>query len=251
MGREYVLVSKKSTASMFLGRRARSFEKYNTMVDKHCTLSSIRQVECFLVRKMVCFQLLPSLFLGTKDQRFVSKQSRTSFQEWKQTSFYSTYTAKHNKLPHFEKFYAKMPTQKTGKGMVSKSKILAQIFSPPKMERQHAVGARTRFLARCLFCKARNFPDIWSHYKSCKSMPEIGKIHCEEMYKDMLASAEKDWREFLERKFEPHSFRKRWENIVCPYCGNPCKNIYHSFVCASTPICRRETNKRIALWNGS
>ena len=159
MGREYVLVSKKSTASMFLGRRARSFEKYNTMVDKHCTLSSIRQVECFLVRKMVCFQLLPSLFLGTKDQRFVSKQSRTSFQEWKQTSFYSTYTAKHNKLPHFEKFYAKMPTQKNRErdGFQIENPC-ANIFSSQKWRGSMLLELGIDFYHYVCFAKLATFP---------------------------------------------------------------------------------------------
>ena len=119
------------------------------------------------------------------------------------------------------------------------------------MEKLHFVGSRTRYLGMCLFCKACNFDDIWLHYKSCKSMEEKEREEFSSIYKDMVASVEKDWKDFVERKFEPHSFRKRWENIVCPYCGNLCKNIYHSFSCISTPICRRDTNKKIAFWNGS
>ena len=151
----------------------------------------------------------------------------------------------------FREILCKDAYPKTGKGMVSKSKILEQIFSPPKMETLHFVGRSQRILAQCIFCDGCKFKDIWSHYKTCKNMPERAREETKEMYKDMVASAERDWKDFVERKFEPHSFRKRWENIPCPYCGCLCKNIYHSFVCASTPICRRETNKRIALWNGS
>ena len=130
---------------------------------------------------------------------------------------------------------------------------LGEIFFPPqRMEKQYFVGKYgTTNLAQCMFCGSCNFDDIWEHYKRCKSMVEEEKERYSEMYKSEVASAEKDWREFLERKFEPHTFRKRWENIVCPYCGNPCKNIYHSFVCMTTPICRRDTNKKISFWNGS
>ena len=119
------------------------------------------------------------------------------------------------------------------------------------MATPYAVGTGNRLLPLCVFCKASSFPNIWMHYESCKSMPEKCRDRFSNIYKGILASVEKDWKDFVERKFEPHSFRKRWENIVCPYCGNLCKNIHHSFVCASTPACRRETNKKIAFWNGS
>ena len=126
----------------------------------------------------------------------------------------------------------------------------ANIFSP-KMEAMEVVATRDTLPPQCLFCKACNFDDIWEHFQECKSIPKRGKEYYAEMYKEIVASAERDWKDFVERKFEPHSFRKRWENIVCPYCRKHCKNIFHTFVCKSTPICRRETNKRIALWNGS
>ena len=135
--------------------------------------------------------------------------------------------------------------------MDTKSKILAHIFLPPRMEKLHSGGIGKRYLARCMFCKAIAFDDIWVHYKRCNSMPDRDREEFSKTHKEMVASAEKDWREFVERKFEPSTFRKRWENILCPYCGNFCKNIHHSFVCASTPACRRETNKKIAFWNGS
>ena len=105
----------------------------------------------------------------------------------------------------------------------------------------------TRLLPQCAFCKACTFDDIWMHYERCKSMPEGDREEFSKIYKDIVASAEKDWKDFVERKFEPHSFRKRWENIVCPYCENFCKNIFHSFVCVSTPTCRRDTNKKDCL----
>ena len=82
---------------------------------------------------------------------------------------------------------------------------------------QYSVGggqAGARHLPQCLFCKCRNFDDIWLHYKGCKGVPEEQRKEILEMYENMVSSAGKDWREFLERKFEPHTFRKRWENIA-------------------------------------
>ena len=136
-----------------------------------------------------------------------------------------------------------------------KSEILKTSVFHQRMEMQHYIGGGegvgARHFPRCLFCKCRNFDDIWKHYKGCKGVPEEQRKEISEMYENMVSSAEKDWKDFVERKFEPHTFRKRWENIVCIYCGNPCKNIYHSFSCISTPVCRRDTNKKIAFWNGS
>ena len=94
-----------------------------------------------------------------------------------------------------------------------KSKILVQTFFLPKMEVLFSLGDGTRLLPQCVFCKACCFDDIWVHYERCKSMPEEKKEESSKIYKGVVASAEKDWREFLEQKFEPHHFRKRWESM--------------------------------------
>ena len=62
---------------------------------------------------------------------------------------------------------------------------------------------------------------------------------------------EKDWRDFIERRFEPHTFRARWNNIMCPYCLGDCKDIYHTFVCPFVPQERRQVNTKIAFWKGT
>ena len=86
----FVLDSKKSTKSIFLEKKARSFEKQRIAVEeKLYTPCEIQQVECFLATSLVFFQLPHGLFLDTNHQ----KQARTYFQEWKQTSFHSTNTA--------------------------------------------------------------------------------------------------------------------------------------------------------------
>ena len=126
-----------------------------------------------------------------------------------------------------------------------------QAFSHPRMEGMEVAATRNTILPQCLFCKKMCSSDVWEHFQECDSVPKRGKEHCAEIYKEMVASAERDWKDFVERKFEPHSFRKRWENIVCPFCRKYCKNIFHTFVCATTPACRRNTNKKIAFWNGS
>ena len=225
MGNKYVLVSRKSTTSFVLEKRARYFEKQRIAEEeKLCILCEIRLVACFLATQVVFFLLLFGCMLDTNHQRSVSEQSRTSFQEWKYVFF------QNRKFQKTCVFHQRMEMLYTIGG---------------------GEGTGARHFPRCLFCKCRNFDDIWLHYKGCKGVPEEQRKGILEMYENMVSSAEKDWREFLERRFEPHHFRKRWENIVCPYCGNPCKNIYHSFSCFSTPVCRRDTNKKIAFWNGS
>ena len=64
----------------------------------------------------------------------------------------------------------------------------------------------------------------------------------------MVPSVEKDWKDFIERKFEPHTFRARWNNIKCPFCHEHCKDIYHTFVCPFIPESRKQVNKKIAFW---
>ena len=61
MGREYVLDSTKNTASMFVEKKARFFEKFSDIGENQpCILYWIRRVECFLVLRMEYFHL----FLG-------------------------------------------------------------------------------------------------------------------------------------------------------------------------------------------
>ena len=60
-----------------------------------------------------------------------------------------------------------------------------------------------------------------------------------------------DWKYFIERKFEPHTFRARWKNIMCPFCLDDCKDIYHTFVCPFMPEERKKVNIKIAFWKGT
>ena len=100
MGKKFVLVSKKNTESFVSEKRARSFEKQKIAEEEKLYIPCEIQVEvCFLATSLVFFQPHHSLFLDTNHQRFVPKQARTSFQEWKQTSFFSTNTAKQQQTP--------------------------------------------------------------------------------------------------------------------------------------------------------
>ena len=64
----------------------------------------------------------------------------------------------------------------------------------------------------------------------------------------MVPDVNKGWKDFIERRFEPHTFRTRWENIKCPFCLEHCKNIYHTFSCPFVPPERRKVNVKIAFW---
>ena len=105
----------------------------------------------------------------------------------------------------------------------------------------------SRKIQRCNFCKKICTSDVWTHYEECEKVPEE-KRKPPESHIMMVPSVEKDWKDFIERKFEPHTFRARWNNIVCPFCYEHCKDIYHTFVCAFVPECRKKVNKRIAFW---
>ena len=144
-----------------------------------------------------------------------------------------------------------MQENDSSKDIFPKSEIQKHSFHTQRMNKIYSIDNGNRFLGGCRFCNACCFDEVWKHYKDCKSIPEKDREELLYIYKDMIACAEKDWKDFVERKFEPHSFRKRWENIVCPFCEKFCKNIYHSFVCSATPRYRRETNKKIVFWNGS
>ena len=79
---KYVLVSRKSTTSFVLEKRARYFEKQRIAEGKKlCILCEIRLVVCFLATQVVFFLLLFGYMLDTIHQRSVSGQSSTSFQE--------------------------------------------------------------------------------------------------------------------------------------------------------------------------
>ena len=138
------------------------------------------------------------------------------------------------------------------------------ILSKGKIESKHLFHLHKGGTTRSLFfqignlCKIFSFPK-WRSYilrtmyvlqslQLSRYLVALQKMqeYAREIEKNFRICT-KDWKDFVERKFEPHSFRKRWENIVCPYCENFCKNIHHSFVCASTPACRRDTNKKIAF----
>ena len=79
MGNKYVLVSRKSTTSFVLEKRARYFEKQRIAEEeKLCILCEIRLVACFLATQVVFFLLLFGCMLDTNHQRSVSEQSSTS-----------------------------------------------------------------------------------------------------------------------------------------------------------------------------
>ena len=88
---------------------------------------------------------------------------------------------------------------------------------------------------------------MWAHFKVCEKIPEE-KRRLTDYHMMLVPSVEKDWKDFIERKFEPHTFRARWNNIKCPFCLQLCKDIFHTFVCPFVPECRRQVNKKIAFW---
>ena len=112
---------------------------------------------------------------------------------------------------------------------------------------------RVKLLQICNYCKKVCTISFWNHDQECEKMPQDKKKLAKlQLFHETLApSVEKDWKDFIERKFEPHTFRARWKNIMCPYCFEDCKDIYHTFVCPFTPEERKQVNKKIAFWKGT
>ena len=101
----------------------------------------------------------------------------------------------------------------------------------------------------CGYCGKICTFDIWTHHKECEKVPERKRKTNLPSYQIMMVPCvEQDWKDFIERKFEPHSFRARWNNIICPFCFEYCKNIYHTFVCPFVPPERKQVNRKIAFW---
>ena len=98
----------------------------------------------------------------------------------------------------------------------------------------------------CSFCGKICTFDIWSHYEECDKMPEKKTLPPNQVM--MVPDVDQDWKDIIERKFEPHTFRLRWKNIICPFCLGHCKNIYHTFSCPFVPPERRQVNVKIAFW---
>ena len=116
------------------------------------------------------------------------------------------------------------------------------------------VGLYNKKLLGCGYCKKICTYGIWLHIiNECKKAPLDVKrtIIIPDYVKEDVSRAKKDWKDFIERKFEPHDFRARWKDIVCPYCLDICRNIYHTFVCSFVPQERRQVNKKIAFWKGT
>ena len=106
------------------------------------------------------------------------------------------------------------------------------------------VGA-CRKIKACKYCGKIFKFDLWTHDKECeKSKGEKVRL----LHESLTFNVEKDWKDFIERRFEPHTFRARWNNIMCPYCFYPCKNIFHTFSCPFVPPERRQVNCKIAFW---
>ena len=101
----------------------------------------------------------------------------------------------------------------------------------------------------CRYCGKICTFDIWTHYKECEKEPEEKKKKNLPSHQVMMVpDVEQDWKDFIERKFEPHTFRARWNNIMCPFCFEYCKNIYHTFSCSFVPPERKQVNRKIAFW---
>ena len=111
-----------------------------------------------------------------------------------------------------------------------------------------SIGHTYKKMKWCKFCKKICKTDVLTHIKECEKAPEGKKGAFDYIVASTLPCVEKDWKDFIERKFEPHDFRKRWENVQCPFCFMHCKDIFHTFVCPSTPQDRKEVNKKIAFW---
>ena len=90
------------------------------------------------------------------------------------------------------------------------------------------VGDYRRKLQICKFCKKICTSNVWTHTQECKKVPEEEKklMKLPKYYIMMVPSVEKDWKDFIERKFEPHTFRARWNNIKCPYFATNIVKIY-------------------------
>ena len=102
----------------------------------------------------------------------------------------------------------------------------------------------------CKFCKA-NDTNVDTHFMRCKAMSREDKEYMMALYDSDVEEANEDWKQFIERRIEPWTFRERWNNTTCPYCKRVCRNVFHTFTCIFTPTPRREVNKKIALWRGS
>ena len=100
----------------------------------------------------------------------------------------------------------------------------------------------------CRYCGKMCTFDVCTHHKECKEIPESEREKEEVGYQSMVPDVDQDWKDFIERKFEPHTFRARWKNIKCPFCREHCKNIYHTFCCPFVPPERRRVNVKIAFW---
>ena len=101
----------------------------------------------------------------------------------------------------------------------------------------------------CDFCSKICTFDIFEHKKECEKMPdEKRRDNIPSMPELMVNTEEQDWKDFIERKFEPHTFQARWENVICPYCLGYCRNIYHTFVCPFVPPERKRVNRKIHFW---
>ena len=100
----------------------------------------------------------------------------------------------------------------------------------------------------CSYCKKIFTFDIWTHHKVCKKMPEGKRNKITPLYQELTTPCvDKDWKDFIERKFEPHTFRARWENIMCPFCFGYCRDIHHTFSCPFVPQERKQVNRKIAF----
>ena len=82
----------------------------------------------------------------------------------------------------------------------------------------------------CSFCGKMYFSSKWAHYKECEKVPEI-KMEIHKWVTTFVPSEGRNWKDLLESKFEPHILQSRWNNIECPFCFKPCKDIFHTFTC--------------------